>query len=192
LQEDKIGKVDKKIIEESFKNILDSLKDDIDKKGTEDTPKRVAKAYEELLEGYSADIDSIINNALFDVKHDQIVTVRNISFYSLCEHHLLPFFGKIHIGYLPKDRVIGLSKLPRIALMFARRLQVQERLTEQIGEAIYEKTDALGAGVVITAQHLCSSMRGVKMPGTEMVTSSLFGSFKSDSRTRNEFLDLIR
>tara|TARA_B100001029_G_scaffold165467_1_gene157129 strand:+ start:71 stop:649 length:579 start_codon:yes stop_codon:yes gene_type:complete len=192
LQEVNISNIDKDIIEISIKAILDSLGDKIDKNGTMKTPTRVAKAYEELLEGYNTDIDSLINNALFDVEYDQIVTVKNISFYSLCEHHLLPFFGTIHIGYLPKDKIIGLSKLPRIALMFARRLQVQERLTEQIGEAIYKKTNALGAGVVVTAQHMCSSMRGVKMPGTNMVTSSLFGSFKSDSSTRNEFLDLIR
>lgn len=185
-------KINKKIISDSISKIIDSLGDNVNKEGVKDTPQRVAKAYEELLSGYDGDINKIINNALFKVKYDQIVTVKNIRFYSLCEHHLLPFFGTIHIGYLPKEKIIGLSKLPRIALMFAKRLQVQERLTEEIGKAIFESTDAKGAGVVITAQHLCSSMRGVNMPGTEMVTSGLFGRFKSDSKTRKEFFDLIR
>ena len=185
-------KINKKIISDSISKIIDSLGDKVNKDGVKDTPQRVAKAYEELLSGYDADINKIINNALFKVKYDQIVTVKNIRFYSLCEHHLLPFFGTIHIGYLPKEKIIGLSKLPRIALMFAKRLQVQERLTEEIGKAIFESTDAKGTGVVITAQHLCSSMRGVNMPGTEMLTSALFGRFKSDSKTRKEFFDLIR
>ncbi|MDG2100729.1 MAG: GTP cyclohydrolase I FolE [Dehalococcoidia bacterium] len=185
-------KINKKIISDSISKIIDSLGDNVNKDGVKDTPQRVAKAYEELLSGYDADINKIINNALFKVKYDQIVTVKNIRFYSLCEHHLLPFFGTIHIGYLPKEKIIGLSKLPRIALMFAKRLQVQERLTEEIGKAIFESTDAKGTGVVITAQHLCSSMRGVNMPGTEMLTSALFGRFKSDSKTRKEFFDLIR
>jgi GTP cyclohydrolase IA len=192
LQEDNITKINKKIISDSISKIIESLGDNVNKDGVKDTPQRVAKAYEELLSGYDADINKIINNALFKVKYNQIVTVKNIRFYSLCEHHLLPFFGTIHIGYLPKEKIIGLSKLPRIALMFAKRLQVQERLTEEIGNAIFESTDAKGAGVVITAQHLCSSMRGVNMPGTEMVTSALFGRFKTDSKTRKEFFDLIR
>jgi GTP cyclohydrolase I len=185
-------KINKKIISNSISKIIDSLGDNVNKDGVKDTPTRVAKAYEELLSGYNQDINKIINNALFKVKYDQIVSVKNINFYSLCEHHLLPFFGTIHIGYLPKEKIIGLSKIPRIALMFAKRLQVQERLTEEIGKAIYESTNAQGAGVVITAQHLCSSMRGVNMPGTEMVTSALFGRFKSDGATRQEFFDLIR
>lgn len=192
MQEDNITKINKKIISDSISKIIESLGDNVNKDGVKDTPQRVAKAYEELLSGYDADINKIINNALFKVKYNQIVTVKNIRFYSLCEHHLLPFFGTIHIGYLPKEKIIGLSKLPRIALMFAKRLQVQERLTEEIGNAIFESTDAKGAGVVITAQHLCSSMRGVNMPGTEMVTSALFGRFKTDSKTRKEFFDLIR
>ena len=185
-------KINKKIISDSISKIIDSLGDKVNKDGVKDTPQRVAKAYEELLSGYDADINKIINNALFKVKYDQIVTVKNIRFYSLCEHHLLPFFGTIHIGYLPKEKIIGLSKLPRIALMFAKRLQVQERLTEEIGKAIFESTDAKGTGVVITAQHLCSSMRGVNMPGTEMLTSALFGRFKTDRKTSKEFFDLIR
>ena len=182
----------KEVFENSFQNILDSLENYVDKDGTKDTPKRVAKAYEELLSGYSADIKKVINNALFDVQYDEIIIVRNIRFYSLCEHHMLPFFGKIDIGYLPQDTVIGLSKIPRITKIFSRRLQVQERLTEQIGEAIFDNTNAVGAGVVIKAQHMCSSMRGVNLPETEMVTSSLFGSFKSDNATRKEFFDLIK
>jgi GTP cyclohydrolase I len=182
----------KDIIEESFEKILNSLGNKISKKGTKDTPKRVSKAYEELLSGYSADIEKIINNALFEVEYDQIVIVKNIKFYSLCEHHMLPFFGKIDIGYLPNEKIIGLSKIPRITKVFSRRLQVQERLTEEIGKSIFESTNALGAGVVITAQHMCSSMRGVNMPETEMVTSSLFGTFKLDDATRKEFFDLIK
>ena len=184
--------LNKKIIENSYKQIIDSLGDVVDKKGVNDTPKRVANAYEELLSGYTADIEKIINNALFHVEYDQIVIVKNIRFYSLCEHHILPFFGKIDIGYLPNNKIIGLSKIPRITQVFYKRLQVQERLTEQIGKAIFENTDALGAGVVINAQHMCSSMRGVNMPGTDMVTSSLFGTFKSDDATRKEFFDLIK
>tara|TARA_B100000579_G_scaffold434916_1_gene456959 strand:+ start:38177 stop:38740 length:564 start_codon:yes stop_codon:yes gene_type:complete len=187
-----MDKFNKEIFENSFKKILDSLEDHVNKDGTKDTPKRVAKAYEELLSGYSADIKKVINNALFDVNYDEIIIVKNIRFYSLCEHHMLPFFGKIDIGYLPDDKIIGLSKIPRITKIFSRRLQVQERLTEEIGEAIYNNTRALGAGVVIKAQHMCSSMRGVNLPETEMVTSSLFGSFKSDDATRKEFFDLIK
>jgi len=185
-------KLNKEVFENSFQKILDSLENYVDKDGTKDTPKRVAKAYEELLSGYSADIKKVINNALFDVQYDEIIIVKNIRFYSLCEHHMLPFFGKIDIGYLPQDTVIGLSKIPRITKIFSRRLQVQERLTEQIGEAIFDNTNAVGAGVVIKAQHMCSSMRGVNLPETEMVTSSLFGSFKSDNATRKEFFDLIK
>jgi len=185
-------KHNKEVFENSFQKILDSLENYVDKDGTKDTPKRVAKAYEELLSGYSADIKKVINNALFDVQYDEIIIVKNIRFYSLCEHHMLPFFGKIDIGYLPQDTVIGLSKIPRITKIFSRRLQVQERLTEQIGEAIFDNTNAVGAGVVIKAQHMCSSMRGVNLPETEMVTSSLFGSFKSDNATRKEFFDLIK
>ena len=184
--------LDKKLIENSYKKIIDSLGDYVDQKGVKDTPKRVANTYEELLSGYTADIEKIINNALFDVEYDQIVIVKNIRFYSLCEHHILPFFGKIDIGYLPNSKIIGLSKIPRITQVFSKRLQVQERFTEQIGKAIFENTNALGAGVVINAQHMCSSMRGVNMPSTEMVTSSLFGTFKSDDATRKEFFDLIK
>lgn len=185
-------KLNKEVFENSFQKILDSLENYVDKDGTKDTPKRVAKAYEELLSGYSADIKKVINNALFDVQYDEIIIVKNIRFYSLCEHHMLPFFGKIDVGYLPDDKIIGLSKIPRITKIFSRRLQVQERLTKEIGEAIFKNTNALGAGVVIKAQHMCSSMRGVNLPETEMVTSSLFGSFKSDNATRKEFFDLIK
>ena len=187
-----MSKIQKKIIFESFKKILSSLSEYIDIEGTKGTPNRVANAYEELLSGYDSDIDKIINNALFEVEYDQIVIVKNIKFYSLCEHHILPFFGKIDIGYLPSDKIIGLSKIPRLVEVFSKRLQVQERLTEQIGKAIFENTNALGAGIVVNAQHMCSSMRGVNKPDTEMVTSSLFGTFKSDDATRKEFFDLIK
>lgn len=187
-----MDKINKDVFENSFQKIIDSLENHVNQDGTKDTPKRVAKAYEELLSGYTTDIKKVINNALFDVKYDEIIIVRNIKFFSLCEHHMLPFFGKIDVGYLPDDKIIGLSKIPRITKIFSRRLQVQERLTKEIGEAIFKNTNALGAGVVIKAQHMCSSMRGVNLPETEMVTSSLFGSFKSDNATRKEFFDLIK
>lgn len=134
----------------------------------------------------------MINGALFDVKSDEMVVVRDIDFYSLCEHHLLPFFGKCHIGYLPKERVIGLSKLPRLVDVFARRLQVQERLTVQIAETVLELTGAHGVGVVIEGQHLCMQMRGVEKQSSVALTSSMLGSFRDDLRTRSEFLSLVR
>ena len=191
MQEDNISNINKEIIEDSIKSILDSLGDKIDKNGTMKTPTRVAKAYEELLEGYNTDIDSLINNALFDVEYDQIVTVKNISFYSLCEHHLLPFFGTIHIGYLPKDKIIGLSKLPRIALMFARRLQVQERLTRQIAETIQDVLEPIGVAVIMEGQHMCMQMRGVEKQNSFTSTSAMSGQFRKSAETRSEFLSII-
>jgi GTP cyclohydrolase I len=159
--------------------------------GLEKTPQRVAKAFDELTRGYRQDPREVVNGALFDVKSDEMVIVRDIDFYSLCEHHLLPFFGKCHIGYLPKERVIGLSKLPRLVDVFARRLQVQERLTVQIAETVLELTGAHGVGVVIEAQHLCMQMRGVEKQSSVALTSSMLGSFRDDSRTRSEFLTLV-
>ena len=145
-----------------------------------------------LTSGYSADVDSVLNNALFTVDYNEMVIVKDIDFYSLCEHHLLPFFGKCHVAYIPSNKVIGLSKIPRLVDVFARRLQVQERLTNQIAATIREKIAPLGVAVVVEATHLCMSMRGVEKQNSSTMTSCLLGSFRSDFRTRNEFLGLVR
>jgi GTP cyclohydrolase I len=171
---------------------LEIIGEDASRDGLAKTPDRVARAFEELTRGYRQDPRAVVNGALFDVKSDEMVIVRDIDFYSLCEHHLLPFFGKCHIGYLPKDRVVGLSKLPRLVELFARRLQVQERMTVQIAETVLELTGAIGVGVVIEAQHLCMQMRGVEKQASSAMTSSMLGSFRDDPRTRAEFLDLVR
>lgn len=171
---------------------LHIIGEDSSRDGLMKTPDRVAKAFQELTCGYRQDPRAVVNGALFDVQSDEMVIVRDVDFYSLCEHHLMPFFGKCHIGYLPKDRVIGLSKLPRLVDVFARRLQVQERLTVQIAETVLELTGALGVGVVIEAKHLCMRMRGVEKQSSNAMTSSMLGSFRDDPRTRSEFLDLVR
>ena len=157
-----------------------------------DTPKRVEKAMRFLTSGYDADADSVLNNALFSVDYTEMVIVKDIDFYSLCEHHLLPFFGRCHVAYIPRDKVVGLSKIPRLVEMFSRRLQVQERLTNQIAETIVDKVNPLGVGVVMEATHLCMSMRGVQKQNSTAVTSAMLGSFREDARTRSEFLNLIR
>jgi GTP cyclohydrolase I len=171
---------------------LQIIGEDASRDGLTRTPDRVARAFEELTCGYRQDPKTVVNDALFEVKSDEMVIVRDIDFYSLCEHHLLPFFGKCHIGYLPQARVIGLSKLPRLVEVYARRLQIQERLTVQIAETIEELTNATGVGVVIEAQHLCMQMRGVEKQSSVALTSSLLGSFRDDPRTRAEFLSLVR
>jgi len=155
------------------------------------TPERVAKALAFMTQGYQQNIDHLLNGALFPIEYDEMVIVKDIDFFSLCEHHLLPFFGKVHVGYLPNKKVVGLSKIPRIVDMFARRLQVQERLTTQIAETLKSKLDANGVGVVIEAQHLCMMMRGVEKQNTVAVTSSMLGAFRSQQQTRLEFLKLI-
>jgi GTP cyclohydrolase I len=152
----------------------------------------VEKAYKFLTSGYSADIDRVLNNALFTVDYNEMVIVKDIDFYSLCEHHLLPFFGKCHIAYIPSNRVIGLSKIPRLVDVFARRLQVQERLTKQIADTIRDKIAPLGVAVVMEATHLCMSMRGVEKQNSFAVTSAMQGAFRDNSRTRMEFLELIK
>jgi GTP cyclohydrolase I len=148
--------------------------------------------YDELLAGYSMDPAQILNNALFDVEYDEMVVVKDIEFYSLCEHHLLPFYGKAHVGYLPDKKVVGLSKIPRLVDMFARRLQVQERMTQQIAALIDELVTPRGVGVVVEAHHLCAAMRGVKKPGAIMTTSAVRGLFRSNASTRDEFMSHVR
>src|SRR2546425_10718684 len=179
-------------MQDLIRKLLADLGEDPDREGLRDTPKRVEKAYRFLTSGYDADIDRVLNNALFTVDYSEMVIVKDIDFYSLCEHHLLPFFGKCHVAYIPTTRVIGLSKIPRLVDVFSRRLQVQERLTSQIAETIREKVAPLGVAVVMEATHLCMSMRGVEKQNSFAVTSSLLAAFRDSARTRMEFLELIK
>jgi GTP cyclohydrolase I len=172
--------------------VLRQLGEDPEREGLRDTPKRVEKSLQFLTSGYQADIDEVINNALFSVDYSEMVIVKDIDFYSLCEHHLLPFFGKCHIAYIPQKRVIGLSKIPRLVDVFSRRLQVQERLTDQIAQVIQEKVAPLGVAVVMEGTHLCMAMRGVEKQNSLAVTSAMLGAFRENARTRSEFLELIR
>jgi GTP cyclohydrolase I len=174
------------------RRLLSELGEDPDREGLVRTPKRVEKALRFLTSGYSANIDEVLNDALFTVDYNEMVIVKDIDFYSLCEHHLLPFFGKCHIAYIPANRVIGLSKIPRLVDVFSRRLQIQERLTNQIADTIREKISPLGVAVVIEATHLCMSMRGVEKQNSFAVTSAMVGAFRSNARTRMEFLELIK
>jgi GTP cyclohydrolase I len=179
-------------MQELITRLLADLGEDPLREGLRDTPKRVEKAYRFLTSGYQADIDKVLNNALFTVDYSEMVIVKDIDFYSLCEHHLLPFFGKCHVAYIPSNKVIGLSKIPRLVDVFARRLQVQERLTNQIADTIREKIAPLGVAVVMEATHLCMSMRGVEKQNSFAVTSAMQGAFRDSSRTRMEFLELIK
>ena len=174
-----------------IRSILTKVGEDPNRDGLKNTPERVDRALRFLTSGYQMDVDELVNKALFDVAYDEMVIVRDIELFSLCEHHLLPFFGKCHVGYIPNGRVIGLSKIPRLVDMYARRLQVQERLTTQIAETINEKIHPRGVAVVIEAQHLCMIMRGVEKQHSTAVTSSLLGAFKDQPNTRNEFLNLV-
>ena len=176
---------------ESYRSILRTIGEDETRNGLVRTPERAANAIKFLTRGYEQDIDSVVNNALFDSDLDEIVIVKDIELYSLCEHHILPFLGKCHVGYLPSGKVLGLSKVARIVDMYARRLQIQERLTQQIAEAIMDATDASGVGVIVEAQHLCMQMRGVQKQHSSMKTSVLLGSFRHNAPTRAEFLRLI-
>ena len=160
--------------------------------GLQKTPERVAKALQFMTQGYHQDIERLLNGALFPIEYDEMVIVKDIDFFSMCEHHMLPFFGKCHVGYLPNKKVVGLSKIPRVVDAFARRLQVQERLTTQIAETLKRKLDAHGVAVVMEARHLCMMMRGVEKQNTIAVTSSMLGAFRTQEQTRNEFLKLIR
>ena len=172
-------------------DILGRLGEDPSREGLSRTPERFEKAMQFLTSGYTMNLDKIINDALFSVKYDEMVIVKDIEFFSLCEHHLLPFFGKVHVAYLPGDRVIGLSKIPRIVDMFARRLQVQERLTQQIAETIQEVLEPRGVGVVCEARHFCMMMRGVEKQHSGTVTSAMLGDFRNNKGTREEFLSLV-
>ena len=178
-------------IQQLVKELLVEIGEDPNREGLLGTPARVARAYEFLFKGYSMDIPTTVNHALFSQGTNNMVVVRDIELYSLCEHHMLPFFGRCHIGYISKDRVLGVSKAARLVEMFARRLQIQERLTQQIARAIIETVGAEGVGVVIEAQHLCMMMRGVEKQNSLMTTSSVLGSFHESSATRNEFMTLI-
>ena len=176
---------------DEVRKILLELGEDPSRDGLLKTPERVESSLRYLTSGYEQDADAILNDTLFDVPYDEMVLVKDIELFSLCEHHLLPFFGKCHVAYLPDKKVVGLSKIPRLVDMYARRLQVQERLTKQIAETINEKVHPRGVGVVIEAQHLCMIMRGVEKQHSVTVTSSMTGAFKDDQNTRSEFLNLI-
>ena len=177
-------------MEKNFTEILKSLGEDINREGLINTPRRAAEAFRFLTKGYTQSIEEIVNGAIFESDMDEMVLVKNVELYSICEHHLLPFIGKCHLAYIPNGKIIGLSKVARIVDVFARRLQVQENLTKQIAECIMSITNAKGVGVVIEAQHLCMMMRGVEKQNSMMKTSMLLGSFRNNSQTRSEFLIL--
>lgn len=178
-------------IEEAVRNLLDAFGEDECREGLERTPERVARMYDELLAGYRVDPFALINEALFDIEYDQMVIVRDIEFYSLCEHHMLPFIGRAHVAYMPDKKVIGLSKIPRVVDLFARRLQVQERLTRQVADFLDAALHPHGVAVVVEGLHMCSMMRGVKKANARMVTSAMVGTFKTNEATRQEFMDHI-
>jgi GTP cyclohydrolase I len=178
-------------MENSFLDIINAIGEDPKRPGLLDTPKRAAKAMEFLMQGYEMDIDEVINDALFPSDTDEMVIVKNIELYSMCEHHMLPFIGKCHVAYIPKGKVIGLSKIARLVDVFARRLQIQENLTNNIANCIIDKTGAAGAAVIIEAQHMCMMMRGVEKQNSVMTTSCMLGAFRTKASTRNEFLSLI-
>ena len=183
--------IDAQEVKEAVNRILCAVGENPDRDGLKRTPERVARMYSELLAGYRKDPTKVINDALFEVKYDEMVIVRDIEFYSLCEHHLLPFMGRVHVAYLPKGKVIGLSKIPRIVDIFARRLQVQERMTRQIADLIREVIDPMGVAVVVEGLHLCMMMRGVQKHNARMTTSAMHGAFRSNLATRQEFLENI-
>ena len=179
-------------MEQHVRALLKSIGEDPQREGLMDTPKRTAKALKFLTQGYGQKLQDIVGKAIFTTKNDEMVIVRDIELYSLCEHHLLPFIGRAHVAYLPDGKVIGLSKIPRIVDMYARRLQIQENLTRQIADSVLKMTGAKGVGVVIEAKHLCMMMRGVEKQHSQAVTSHVRGLFKEDARTRQEFLGLIK
>ncbi len=182
----------KEKIELAVRSILSNVGEDPDRQGLEGTPDRIARMYTEVLGGYDVDLKKLVNGALFDVAYDEMIVVKGIEFYSMCEHHMLPFFGRAHVAYIPSEKVIGLSKIPRIVDMFSRRLQVQERMTRQIADTIEEILNPQGVAVVIEGTHMCSMMRGVKKQEASMVTSAMLGCFKKNDKTRNEFLSHLQ
>lgn len=183
--------IDRQAIQDAIRNVLEAVGENPEREGLLRTPERVARMYEELLEGYRVDPVAMINDACFEENYDEMVIVRDIEFYSLCEHHMLPFIGRAHVAYIPKGHVIGLSKIPRIVDMFSRRLQVQERMTRQIADFLEQLLQPLGVAVVVEALHLCSMIRGVKKHDSRMTTSAMLGSFRTNLASRMEFLDNI-
>ena len=182
----------KQVIEDAVREILTNVGEDPEREGLLRTPDRVARMYDELLAGYHVDPVALVNDALFNVEYDEMIVVKDIEFFSLCEHHMLPFYGRAHVAYVPSDKVIGLSKIPRIVEMFARRLQVQERMTQEIASLLQEVLEPQGVGVVVEGAHMCSMMRGVKKEHARMVTSAMLGNFKENPKTRNEFMEHLR
>ncbi|RKY95872.1 MAG: GTP cyclohydrolase I FolE [Ignavibacteriae bacterium] len=183
--------MDQEKVKDLVKTLLNEIGEDPEREGLLSTPKRVAKAYGFLTKGYQQDIDDVLNGAIFNEKYDEMVLVKNIDFFSLCEHHLLPFYGKVHVAYIPNGKIVGLSKIPRIVEVFARRLQVQERMTQQIADTIAKYLQPIGVAVVSEAFHMCMMMRGVEKQNSSATTSAMHGVFQDDARTRMEFLDLI-
>jgi GTP cyclohydrolase I len=179
-------------MEKAFRKILEEVGEDLSREGLVKTPERAAKAFRFLTKGYDENVENVVNGAVFESDNDEMIIVRDIELYSLCEHHMLPFYGRCHVGYIPKGKIIGLSKIARIVDVFARRLQVQETLTKQIAEAILEVSGALGVGVVVDARHLCMMMRGVEKQNSKMRTSCMLGAFRNCDSTRAEFLSLIK
>ena len=178
-------------MEDAYRTIIEACGEDLNRAGLKDTPKRAAKAMQFLTQGYDQDLDTVINNALFPSDSREMVIVKDIELYSMCEHHLLPFIGKCHVAYIPKGKVLGLSKVARIVDMYARRFQIQEQLTTEIADTIKSVTDAEGVGVIIEAKHMCMMMRGVEKQNSSMKTSAMLGIFRTNQPTRNEFLSLI-
>ena len=185
------GGIEKDLLEKAIGQLLVAVGENPEREGLRLTPKRVARMYNELLSGYHVDPDAMINDALFNITYDEMVLVRDIEFYSLCEHHMLPFMGRVHVAYIPDGKVIGLSKIPRIVDMYSRRLQVQERMTRQIADFLRDLLKPQGVAVVVEAVHLCSKMRGVKKHDARMTTSAMHGAFRANLATRQEFLDNI-
>ncbi|TME17822.1 MAG: GTP cyclohydrolase I FolE [Chloroflexi bacterium] len=172
--------------------LLEELGEDTSREGLVDTPLRVAESYRYLTEGYDIDPAEVVGDALFEQQYDDLVVIKDINFFSLCEHHLLPFFGRVHVAYLPTGRVVGLSKVPRLIDVYAHRLQIQERMTREIALSIQQILNPAGVGVVVEARHLCMEMRGIEKPDSETVTSCMLGTFRKDPRTRSEFMELIQ
>ena len=196
IMSDKILKIDRRAtkskLEEHVYGILHEIGEDPSREGLLKTPERVAKAYKFLLKGYSENLNDIINGAIFSEDHQEMITIKDIPLYSLCEHHLLPFFGKCHVAYIPNKKILGISKVIRLVEMYARRLQVQERLTDQVAETMRRVLEPLGVAVVVQAEHLCMQMRGVQKSGSTMVTSAMLGAFRNRQETREEFMNLIK